>query len=345
MARIFFVLPEVDEPIGGNHVTMSFAAILKDEGLDVAILYSSKDYYYPFFENHSIPTVFVPNHSKVSLRQRTRKLVQRPKLTSFVATRKGKNSQVSIGQDDVVIFPEFNYKHERRRIPNGRHVLLCQGFGPLFSGAIDLGPERETAYGRLTATIAISEICAEAVRIYTGTDPSIVPISLDSRRYRYHEDKQKKIVFMPRRRRQELTGIVSLLASEPALKNYEFVALDRVSASTVDQVLSESLIFLSGSQQDGFGLPPAEAMAMGCLAIGYAGVGGEEFFTETVGFPVPEDNTVAFYRTIIDVVEQYETDPSSLNRKRKLASETILSRYTKEETTKQLLKFCHTLDL
>ena len=36
-------------------------------------------------------------------------------------------------------------------------------------------------------------------------------------------------------------------------------------------------IFLTFSNQEGFGLPPVEAMACGCLVVGYHGHGGKEF--------------------------------------------------------------------
>ncbi|OIH83329.1 hypothetical protein BLJ79_14605 [Arthrobacter sp. UCD-GKA] len=43
-------------------------------------------------------------------------------------------------------------------------------------------------------------------------------------------------------------------------------------------ILRRSSIFMSLSDRDGFGLPPAEAMATGCFVVGYAGGGGNEFF-------------------------------------------------------------------
>jgi glycosyltransferase involved in cell wall biosynthesis len=79
-------------------------------------------------------------------------------------------------------------------------------------------------------------------------------------------------------------------------------------------------------------------MAMGCITIGYTGVGGAEFFTPEVGVPVPDDDIVGFYRAVVDTVREYDADPSRLDAMRRRASDHILSTYTRQKSAKALLK-------
>ena len=45
--------------------------------------------------------------------------------------------------------------------------------------------------------------------------------------------------------------------------------------------LQEALLFLSCGHPEGFGLPLAEAIACGCLVVGYHGLAGRDFATPT----------------------------------------------------------------
>jgi len=57
--------------------------------------------------------------------------------------------------------------------------------------------------------------------------------------------------------------------------------------------MSESTIFLSLQRFEGFGLPALEAMAAGCLVVGFAGDGGWEYADHTNGIWIPEDDLEA----------------------------------------------------
>ena len=57
------------------------------------------------------------------------------------------------------------------------------------------------------------------------------------------------------------------------------------SEAAVADILRESQVFLSFGHPEGFGLPPAEALACGCLVIGYHGGGGREYFGPAGAYP------------------------------------------------------------
>ncbi len=345
MSRMFFVLPDAPHPQGGINVSISFAEILKRNGVDTFLLFDSADYHYPFLGDHAVPTTYTPQPNAAGLKQKIKNLrhgrvVRDPRLK-----RRGANELVTPKPDDIFVLPEYSYDRERFRFPVGRHVLLCQGYKPLFNSAIRMPGEMASQHPQMTAAVGTSEISMKAVAAFSGCDPFYVPLFLERGRYQFCDAKKKKISYMPRRRTEELNGLVTLLQNNPAMRDYEFVAIDGVPAREVDRHLTESLIFLSGSQRDGFGMPPAEAMAMGCITIGYTGVGGDEFFTRETGFPIPEDDTVAFYETVVSVAQAYAKDPSTLDQLRAQASEAILGRYTVSATETALMNLWRTLEL
>jgi glycosyltransferase involved in cell wall biosynthesis len=49
-------------------------------------------------------------------------------------------------------------------------------------------------------------------------------------------------------------------------------------------------VFLALSRLEGFGLTPLEAMAAGCVVVGFTGIGGREYATAGNGFWVGEDD-------------------------------------------------------
>ena len=89
-----------------------------------------------------------------------------------------------------------------------------------------------------------------------------------------------RVAFMPRKNtalsRQMQDVALAALGPRPGFA-VEWLPLHNMTLEQVAAGLAVSHIFLASSFPEGFGLPPAEAMAAGCLPVGFTGFGGWEY--------------------------------------------------------------------
>ena len=121
------------------------------------------------------------------------------------------------------------------------------------------------------------------------------------------------------------------------LEGFEVFPIDGLSEEATAESLRESLIFLSFGYPEGCSLPPAEAMACGCITIGYHGNGGREYFLPEHSFPVEFGDIRAFAQTAERVVGLLNTNSQELEVLRQRASEYILTNYTVEQERQDAL--------
>jgi glycosyltransferase involved in cell wall biosynthesis len=135
--------------------------------------------------------------------------------------------------------------------------------------------------------------------------------SIDPKLY-YPQEKKKQICFMPRKNLEDAKQVLYMLRYRKKLAGWTVREIKDMSEARAAEILRESMIFLSFGHPEGFGLPPAEAMASGCVVIGYHGNGGREFFTKTTGFPIEVGDILGYARTVEDVIERFSFDIEGL---------------------------------
>jgi len=102
--------------------------------------------------------------------------------------------------------------------------------------------------------------------IHQRIDRDIFHLDLASRR--------KQIAVMPRKRPQDYRQVLGMLTSRGVLDGWTIAELSGMTEAEVGSALRESVLFISLNRAEGFGLPPAEAMASGCYIIGFHGMAG-----------------------------------------------------------------------
>ncbi|MDR1776435.1 MAG: glycosyltransferase family 1 protein [Desulfovibrio sp.] len=96
-----------------------------------------------------------------------------------------------------------------------------------------------------------------------------------------------RIAYMPRKNKAMAEQILRLTLALPDADELEFVSIHNKSLEDVAQTLFACHIFLSTGFPEGFALPPAEAMAAGCVPVGFSGLGGFEYMRNPEPSPLP----------------------------------------------------------
>jgi hypothetical protein len=327
MPRYFFVLPDVLNPVGGVNVALRFVDVLGEAGYEAAALYSRAGFHYRFFDTPraayfypplaSIPRQFMRKRDKV---RESWSYLTRPHKAKF-------NNPLDLRHDDVFVIPEIWYPEYSVLFPNNRRILLVQA---VFAFCVTY--QRDLANNApwidtFEAIITISEATRAAVKQFSKRDSYMVPLAVGRPSIAYTSHKKLQIAYMSRKRPDEVSIILDCLQKLPALNGWTFKNIDGARPDEVDRILSESLIFLSFSYQEGFGLPPAEAMAAGCIVVGYTGV----------GLRIPDSDIVRFVASVEATVEEYIKNPMRLDHMRKSASQHIHDRYSVDIMREALL--------
>ena len=155
-----------------------------------------------------------------------------------------------------------------------------------------------------------------------------VRTAIDAALFHPAAEKKRQIAFMPRRHLEEARQVFNILKFRGSLTGFDIVEIAGLAHEEAARILRESALFFSFSAIEGFGLPPAEAMASGCITIGFHGRGGQEFFRPEFSWPVEFGDIEGYARAAEAVLEQYRRDPAPLLEKAAAAADFIAAHYS-----------------
>lgn len=249
---------------------------------------------------------------------------------------------VNITKDDLLIFPEVMADNVLTLYPGVRKIIFNQNsfktFKPFYRG--DLNDVRRVYFHKdVVQTIVASDYDVNVLnRLFPGIRLSRFHYGIDEQLFHFHPAKKKIIALMPRKEKQDAIIVECLLRTINKLNGFEIKLIDMMTHVECARILREAAIFLSFSHQESFGLPPAEAMACGCIVIGYHGQGGKEFFRKDLNYGIEQSNLIEYAEQVNYVIEQYNTNYENTIQVGKRASEYILKKYTMAKQEESILE-------
>ena len=298
MPTCYFLCPDYDVPSGGIRVIYRFVDILNSAGISAAVVHRSRKFRCTWFENETI--------------------VLGAKDVRF---QKG----------DLLVIPEW-YRQLIPVIAVGvPHIIFNQNAYEMFS---DVPYERGKSAGVMSAdTIGIVGTSEDNLRYLKLCFPDkridAIRLSIDTELFQ-PKAKTKVIAYMPRKRLKELNQILHLLEHRNSLDGWELLPIIGVSETEVARRLGGAAIFLILNAREGLGVPGLEALASGCVVVGFHGGSGEEYMTRDVAIPIADGEIVSFVLALESEMERWvEQDEVQLDMTRR-AVELVKGKYTRK---------------
>ncbi len=307
---VYYLCADSNWPTGGNRTIYRHVDVLNSAGIPAVVLHHRSGFACSWFD-HNTPVVGA--------------------------------DAVSLTPRDILVVPEF-HGPDLHNLPVGsRVVIFNQGAYITFVGVRSDSPG--APYRDVPAIEALLVVSRDSADYLRYAFPELpverVRNAIDSRIF--HPAKippGRRVAIMPRHRAAGLCEqLLHLLHARGCLASWEIVSIDGRSEYETAEALRSCAIFLSFSEREGFGMPPAEAMACGCYVIGFTGLGGREFFDPATSTPVEEGNVLAFAKAAERALLADDAELAVMRQRALTASARILEEYSLEHQRADLLAF------
>ncbi len=317
MSRIYILSPDNDKPSGGIKILYRHADVLNANGFSAAILHQHPGFRCTWFSNN---------------------------------TRIEYLSQVKVNPDDFIVIPEIfgprmcDVAALPQVSPEARFVIFNQNcrytfLGQSFDSILD--KEFRMPYSdpdRYVATMVVSQDSADYIKsVFPEQKVFRIHNAIDMDTFTYQEASKPTICFMPRKHAEDALQVLGILKIRGALNNVDIIAIDNMNERQVAEVMKQSMFFLSFGYPEGCPLPPAEAMACGCVVIGYDGFGGREYFKPEFSWPVAVGDITGFADLVEKQLALAQANPEVIHRQSRVASDYVREIYSAQQEEDDIL--------
>jgi glycosyltransferase involved in cell wall biosynthesis len=325
--RLFYLCYYSGDPTGGIKKVYEHVDILNQTGYPAYVVHNDLGYRYAWYQYAArIPVAYMES-------------VDEPFITLDAAGNKEVLAPLS--QNDILVIPEpWAYKIapylEHRNFSGvifnqNAHYTFRELHHPLHPFLGERDTHRIIPYlsKNNLGTLVVSQENQEYLEYtFPHKDFHLVRLSCDERLFYFNSQKKKQIAYMPRKCRADALQVIEILRLRNKLDRWLFYPIENQTEEEVARILRESAIFMSFSHREGFGLPPLEAMACGCIVIGYHGQAGKEFLKEPYAYPITEGEIVQFAQKVEEIALQWDKDPTKYEKQGNLAADYIRTHYS-----------------
>ena len=250
--EVYYLAPHWDGPSGGIRVIYRHVDVLNELGIPAYVMHSRRGFACSWFE-HETPIVT------------------------------GRDAALS--PDDVLVVPEwYGPGLSRMRRDGPRLVVFNQRAYDTYDFVEFDGSNPEAPYANLPQLAAVLTVSQDNADFLSYAFPSLRVATarnvVDSDVFHPRgspSSRRRQIAVVPTRRANELHELQHILRARGILDEWTLLRITGQTERRTAQLMRESPIFLSLSEREGFGMPPAEAMASGCYVVGYTGLAGREY--------------------------------------------------------------------
>jgi hypothetical protein len=217
-------------------------------------------------------------------------------------------AEVELCRDDLIVVPEEWVQHIPALPAQVTKVIFNQNayttflWGVASRSICDIYARPDVA-----CVIGVSDDNLDYFRYaFPSTRAVGITCLLDPSLFHDRDAKTRSIAYMPRKRRQESDEVLALLHARGALVGWTVRPISGLSEDETARVLRECSVFLAFGHREGFGLPAAEAMACGCIVVGFHGFGGRDIGDTALW--IPDGDVVAYAQTVEAVLRSWDAE-------------------------------------
>jgi Glycosyl transferases group 1 len=297
---VYCLAPDLDSPSGGVRNIYRHVDSLNALGIDATVLHGRRGFRCGWFAHQTTVT-------------------SAPETT--------------VHADDILVVPEC-FAPGLARLPSElRKVVFNQGAYHTFDYIPLATTEPGAPYAGVPNLVALLTVSEDSAALLSHTFQTLpvhtARVVVDPTVFHPGDAPPgRRIAYVASRRPGEREQLLHMLRARGVLDGWELVEIHGHTETQTAELMRGSALFLSFSDREGFGLPPAEAMASGCYVVGFTGQGGDEFFDPEYCTPVPDSDILAFATAVEELIGVYEQDRELVVKAGRLASERVLARYS-----------------
>jgi glycosyltransferase involved in cell wall biosynthesis len=338
--NIYTLCPDGNHPCGGIRVFYQYTDLLNKNGYSAFILHHKRGFRCTWFENKT-KIAYIDNSRVRRFASKIERLLNRGSPSNKLYLLNAPTSKAT--PEDFFILPAIGGPNLAIIAPGSKKIIFNQGcYYATFKGYTIEAEKCASPYLHedVIGAIVVSE---DSKRYLQYVFPNLYVFrhhnSIDPTLFSYQENKKRQICFITSKNMEDIRQVINILRFRNALDDFQLVPISNKTQREISQIFKQSLIFLSFGSAEGCPMPPAEAMACGCIVIGYHGRGGKEYFKPEFSFPIEAGDIIGFAKTVEEVINIYEKEPHKLLQKTRKASAYIRKNYSPEREQRDVVEF------